>query len=521
MNHNHKQRKSQGTINTHQVHCHDAITQTTASPLVGRSMLPNRVRMRYGAGVLQLGGAVQRFERRRVESPQALGTIWSNRAEGPSAVGAILGKPTIQRLVDPGRREEHAPDLPSNPHNRLIRKLEWKSPSGELPLQFSDRSNQDARFAAQYPSTHHPSEKPTIETTGIRSADMSNSNSIAHPVSQRSEAPLPLAIETRRVSQSATLAAAATQFHCPSSVRQRRSIRSAHAVQATGKIVQAKASGRNVALDPEAGKQRDRSQRGHPLLPLAAPTDWVQTAGRTIQAKVSNPETTGNAIASQSGTIGYAKLDKIGTQADVLLAQTPDLRPAPETVFQAKRVGSDANTMMPLISQMAPQTVSQGRDFSEERLRLSGMSKTLRTDLPPIPVSHSVLKPGLIVQTKPVQPEIENKGGVKNGENDNDSIAPPRQRLLPLATNANVPIQKQGLRSRKMEVEAQSATAAAASNSTKQASAPNSHEFSASSPETTATAAVDVQKIAEQVSRILTRQLAVERERRGISRWYS
>ena len=537
MNHNHKQRKSQGTINTHQVHCHDALTQATASPLVGRSMLPNRVQQRYGgAGVLQVGGIVQRFERRRVESPQALGTVWSNRGEQSSAVGVMMGKTTIQRLVRHRKQEESMPDPPSSQHHQSI------------------------SLSEKNPSEKNPSEQNTIKTIGLRVAD--RSSSIAHSLSLQSAASLPPAIDsfgnwdgsppegglhpsprtdlikTRQVNQSATLSAAAAQFHHLPSVRQGSSIRPVQNVQAAGKIVQAKPAGRRLpltGLEQETGVAPaiDAGQANQ-LLSLATPTNRVQTAGRTIQAKVRDPGTTETSIAVTSGIVGDTKVDKTGgrtgERADLRLAEVPDPQPTTDAVVQTKEIGSDASAMMPFPVQMTSQRRHQEHDAAEERLHISALPQASGADLPIAQPGHSLLQSALPVQTKTVQSKIEDEGVVNSRADDSDSMTAPRHSVLLVANNANMPIQKRRLRHRETEAGVQPATDAAADNSSRQTSAPNAHESSSRTVSSVSAAvdvpavdvpAVDVQRIAEQVSRILTRQLAVERERRGISRWYS
>ncbi|RQH18200.1 hypothetical protein D4Z78_15960 [Okeania hirsuta] len=60
----------------------------------------------------------------------------------------------------------------------------------------------------------------------------------------------------------------------------------------------------------------------------------------------------------------------------------------------------------------------------------------------------------------------------------------------------------------------------AVDNSTVQLAMEGNSTTPMSAPGTASGTPLDVAKVAEQVSRILARQLAVERERRGVGKWY-
>ncbi|NES67627.1 MAG: hypothetical protein F6K24_21490, partial [Okeania sp. SIO2D1] len=106
-----------GVINTQQLHCHYQATQGMAGRLVQRLALPEQVKFRYGAGVLQPTSIIQRLQRQRTESADALNEQFPVTPYAHSPMGEM-----VQRSIPPQSRQfQNSREIQGKNPNKLGR----------------------------------------------------------------------------------------------------------------------------------------------------------------------------------------------------------------------------------------------------------------------------------------------------------------------------------------------------------------------------------------------------------------
>jgi hypothetical protein len=505
--------ESPGVINLRQLPTQH--TQNTVSNIIQRSTLPDRVQSHYGSpGIFQPEGIAHLFQRSRTEGFSPLDAPLPS----PTATSPLSGG-TIQRSTRGAGDWEFSPASPTPPtapalSSGTFRVSRQQSPAigsagalGAIARYPIEASPVEAGEAIPYtqgsaegaPSgevtgatamsdsitTPPPSSEPSVR---VRVQHPSRTNAsiqrLSNPQSDHQDAPM----ET---------SSAFIQSHAPPNLPlQQVSLKSDRPMPPTANTASTEAA----------------SQAGNPI-PEATPATPVASVHR-------QPESPSLMRVSR-------RLDlKASLDSPTTGALLPSVPPNPENVVPAQSVAPTPLTPMPLVIARVP--------VAQESAESTDTSPTLEQPQSSLPIwVPATPSPPLLLQRQPQEGFTLNSGARASATaSDNsqptvfatmpssgtplpqpeivwrkpapESAAP----ALPIReTSVNTTIARQVVSEPSPGVEAISATPALATPT---------------APETTPagnTNNLDVQQIAQQVSRILTRQLTVERERRGMRTW--
>ncbi len=277
----------------------------------------------------------------------------------------------------------------------------------------------------------------------------------------------------------------------------------------------------------------------HQDLPLAQSVNSTHPSDSVIQSQVNSLSRTSNPDLSIQPEIEPNKPQNLPLAQGVSSTKPSEsviedqAVTLPQTSNPIARVqgesGQNPDQNLPLVKGIiqtkAEETKSQSTVNTRSILAVIPHSKSLPLSLQrqqanlPVQLSQeaSVASNSTVVSTKPTQLSSSSELNMvwlksTNGLQVSEGLStktPYSQKLpLPLAITQ---ISTNGAIARQTN---------AVDNSTVQLAMQGNSTTPMSSPETASASPIDVTQVAEQVSRILARQLAVERERRGIGRWH-
>jgi hypothetical protein len=500
--------ESPGVINLRQLPTQH--TQNTVSNIIQRSTLPDRVQSRYGSpGIFQPEAIAHLFQRSRTEGFSPLD------APLPSATGTSpLSGGTIQRATRETRGWEFSPASPAPPalSSSTFRVSRQQSSAfgsagalGAIARYPIEASPVDAGEATPY--TQGSAEgAPSGEVTG--STAMSDSITTPSPSSEpsvrvRVQHPSRTSASLQRLSnpQSDRIDAPMTPSDIP-----RQSPSNLPLQQVSLK------SDRPMPPTANTASTEAASQAGNPI-PEATPATPVAIVHR-------QPESPSLMRVSR-------RLDlKASLDSPTKGALLPSVPPNPENVVPAQSVAPTPLTPMPLVIARVP--------VAQESAESTDASPTVEQSQSSLPIRvPATPSPPLLLQRQP-QEGFTLNFGARASATASDNSQPtvfatmpssgtplpqpeivwrkPAPELatpaLPIReTSVSTMIARQVVSEPSPGVEAMSATPAIAT--------PAAPEITPAG----GTSNLDIQQLAQQVSRILTRQLTVERERRGIRTW--
>ena len=491
-----------GVINTQQLHCHYQATQGTAGRLVQRLALPEQVKFRYGSGVLQPTAIIQRLQRQRRESGDVLNGQFQSTPDAYSARGE-----TIQRSIQPQLRQFH--------NSRAIAARNSHKLGSSHTNSLQQTVTQEAKVMT----------KGLVPTT--------DQNHLQTPVSLVSKKP------TSDISKPLVKTSKGGEAE-KRKVEKQRKLRIDR--QATVSEVNALSSNESHAVQRQVDTNSGTDSNSHPTV-TPAQLETSKTASPP------SPEKSGTFRISRQARISTAHVSNslIGQRAESKSPKSQDLPLAQATnqlsasIAQTK-VGDSLQaqtnpTVTPAIMPTkAAARKSQSTVSTRSTVPMSSPSKSLplswqgqQANLPiQLSAETSIASNPTVVSSRSSQLSdssglsrvwLKSTNGLQVSEGLS-TIMPSSQKMsLPLAKipiNTNIAIAKS-------PPEAQIARQTkAVDNSTVQLAMEGNFPTPMSVPETESASAspIDITKVAEQVSRILARQLTVERERRGIGRWH-
>ena len=465
-----------GVINTRQLHRHYQSTQRTAGKLNQRLGLPERVQLRYQTSVFQPGEILQRLQRPRKEWPQFpqlqgqprlnQSPVASYQSDSPWSKGSEIEQISRFRAEVKGEGAELLPQPPQSPTLSINQPL--------TPLRIS----RQATIAAASPQFRFPSSATQSSLLQLQTKPRSPSESASSPQPDNSN---PTAsVSTRspssgqlRVSRPETMAAVPAQFtpitvrEAPSSVQRKPELSSELAQELT--LVQTPSL-------PQPGK--------NPL-----PTQASTPAESGTSVSLIQPQAQFTPITVREAPSSVQRKPKLSSESTqkLTVVQTPSFPQLEKNPLPTQAGGGGSLPMVKV------QQVGSGLIQTQRMPAISGMLKP----------SSSQGMPSNIVWRK-------SKGESLASESVASSSQEMVRRSLPLAinkTNGNGRIARQmdTLANSMVELPAQGTSTIPGSMT----------EMGAISPPD-----INLQQLAERVSRILARQLIVERERRGIGRWH-
>ncbi|NET59623.1 MAG: hypothetical protein F6K47_26785 [Symploca sp. SIO2E6] len=499
-----------GVVNTRQLHCHYQATQGTAGRLVQRLALPEQVKFRYGSGVLQPTAVIQRLQRQRRESADVFDRQLQPTSHGYPARGETVQTSNVG-AKHLGDNLSVKPKL-YNP-NALPSDSLKTHPGGHLQGQ---KSNVGAKHLGDNLSVKPKSYSPNADTPYVAKATLMPSDGLKTGSSR---------VQTQgqlRINRQATVAAVNTNDSSGSILLPKITEREQDAPttnllksdtlspppspqQSPELRVSRKATIAAVNASNLGGRVEGESKSRFPL---------VKSASQSAASRISRKADTSDAPI-QTAIEPNQPLDlpspQIATPMSspaVNLSKTsnptlPVVKAASQS--SASRISRKADT-----SANADSLVTRGEPTIQPKTNPPLIKGTIQTKAAVTPSQSSISNRSIV----PVRPVSVKKLGFF-GEKADVSLSPSgetrflgnSQKLpLPLATNK---INRKEVITRQTNV---------VDNSTVQLQTQGNSTTPMSSGATASS--VDIAKVAEQVSRILARQLAVERERRGIGRWH-
>ncbi len=453
-----------GVINTQQLHCHYQATQGMAGRLVQRLGLPEQVKFRYGSGVLQPTAIIQRLQRQRTESANVLNeqfpaTPYAHSPMGEMVQGSIPPQP--RQFQNSRETERRSPNkLGTTYTNPLQPPITHKATAMTKPVEKKPQSDTSVVKTSRG-ETNQPfriSRKATVSEINALSSNKSDSGKGQVDTHSNSH---PTVTETQLVSSRASL------LSSPQTSRTFQISR-----KATVSEVNASTLGARFEAEPNSQKGRN--------LPLTRANN--QLSASKVQKKTDTSFNTNSLVT--------------GTQRKT----NP---PLVKGIIQSK--AEDFN-----VTSILPKT-----DLSQSRpLSLQGQQLNLPVQRSP---EASIASNPSVVSTKSNQLSgsselnmvwLKSTNGLQANQESSTKNPYSEKIALPLAIT---PINTNGSLARKTN---------AVDNSTVQLAMEGNYTTPMSAPGTASASPLDVAKVAEQVSRILARQLAVERERRGVGKWY-
>ncbi len=549
-----------GVINTQQLHCHYQATHGTAGRLIQRLALPEQVKFRYGSGVLQPTAIIQRLQRQRTESandfdrqfqgapvpgetvqrfvqpqsrqfqnnrkiegrnPNRLGKSHTNPLQPPITQEAtVMTKPLVKatdqnHLKTPASLlEKKTKSQISNPLVKTSRETGEKRNRGETQQQLRiDRkatvsevnalSSNESHSGQRQVDTHFHA-NPTVTQTQLET-----SGALSPPSSEKSG--------TFRISRKATIAAANASNPGARGEGESKSPKSQDLplAQATSQLsastAQTKADDSDAVI--QAKIQENKS-----------PSEMIESQEAVNLTQISNPRIRVQAKSSQQPNQDLP-LAQATSQLSVSTAQTkagasvqPKTNPPViKGIIQTKAAAMKSQ------STVSTRSIVPVRPHSKSLpLSLQGQKANL-----PIQLSQeaSVASKPTVVSTKPIQLSssselkmvwLKSINDLQTSEGLSTTTQYSQKMLLPLAISQ---ISTNGVLAKRLPFGQIARQTNAVDNSTVQPAMSGNSLTQMSSPETASVSPMDLTQVAEQVSRILTRQLSVERERRGIARW--
>ncbi|NEO57751.1 MAG: hypothetical protein F6K54_34630 [Okeania sp. SIO3B5] len=469
-----------GVINTQQLHCHYQATQGMAGRLVQRLALPEQVKFRYGSGVLQPTAITQRLQRQRTESAEVLNEQFPTTPYADSAMGEM-----VQRSIPPQSRQfQNSREIQGRSPNKLGR-------TNTNPLQ---------------PSI---TQKATVMTKPVEKKPQSDTSVVK---TSRGETNRPFRISRKATVSEVNASNLGARVEAEPNSKQDRDLPLPKATnQLSASTVQRKA---------------DTSVNPNSLVTATQPKTNPPLVKGIIQTKTNEGLSTGNFRISRKATVSEvnARNLRARVEAEPNSKQDRDL-PLPKATNQlsASTVQRKADTSVnpnSLVTATQPKTnlplvkgiiQTKAEDFNVTSI-------VPKTDLSQSrPLSLQGQKSNLPVQLSPEASIASNPSSELNmvwlkstdglQANEGSSTKNPYSEkiALPLAIT---PINTHGVLTRQ--------TTNTVDNSTVQLAMEGNSTTPMPAPETASGASVDIAKVAEQVSRILARQLAVEKERRGV-----
>ncbi|NEN88202.1 MAG: hypothetical protein F6K48_04410 [Okeania sp. SIO3H1] len=448
-----------GVINTQQLHCHFQATQGMAGRLVQRLALPEQVKFRYGSGVLQPTSIIQRLQRQRTESANVLNEQFPATPYAHSAMGEM-----VQRSIPPQSRQfqnsreiqERSPNKLGTTHtNTLQPSITQKATVMTKPVEKKPQSDTSVVKTSRG-ETNQPfriSRKATVSEINALSSNKSDFGKGQVDTHSNSYSTV---TETKLVSSKAPL------LPSPKTSGNFRISR-----KATVSEVNDSTLGARVEAEPHSQKELD--------LPLTRAT---KLSTSTVQRKADT---------------------SVNPNSLVTRTQPKTNLPLVKGIIQTKP--EDFN-----LTSIVPKT-----DLSQSQpLSLQGQKSNLPVQRSP---EASIASNPSVVYTKPNQLSgsselnmvlLKSTDGLQANEESSTKNPYSEKIALPLAIT---PINTNGALARKTNT---------VENSTVQLAMEGNSTTPMSAAGTASASPLDVTKVAEQVSRILARQLAVERERRGI-----
>jgi hypothetical protein len=505
--------ESPGVINLRQLPTQH--TQNTVSNIIQRSTLPDRVQSRYDSpGIFQPEAIAHLFQRSRIEGFSSLDAPLSS----PTGTSPLSGG-TIQRSTRGTGDWEFSPASSAPPTSPALssgtfRVSRQQSPAigsagalGAIARHPIEASPVEAGSAT--PHTQGSAEStPSGEVTG--STAMSDSIATPPPSSEPSV--------RVRVQHPSRTNASLQRLSNPQIDRRDAPM------ETSGAFIQFHAPP-NLPLQQVSLK----SDRPMPSTANTASTEVAIQAGNPIpEATVTPPVAIVHRQPESPSLMRVSRrLDlKASLDSPTKSVSLPSIPPNPENVVPAQSVVPTPLTPMPLIIARVP--------MAQESAESTDASPTLEQPQSSLPIRvPATPSPPLLLQRQP-QEGFTLNSGARASATASDNSQPtvfatmpssgtplpqpeivwrkPAPELAAAAlpvreTSVNTAIARQVLSEPSPGVEAVSATPAIATPA---------------APETTpagGTSNLDIQQLAQQVSRILTRQLTVERERRGIRTW--
>ena len=457
--------KPAGVINTQQLHSHYQATQGMAGRLVQRLALPEQVKLRYGVGVLQPKSIIQRLQRPRTESAEVLNEQFPATPYAHSAMGEMVQRsiPTQPRQFQNSREtERRSPKKLGITHtNPLQQSITQKATVMTKPVENKPQSDTSVVKTSRG-ETNRPfriSRKATVSEINALSSNKTDSGKGQVDTDSNSH---PTVTETQLQTSRASL------LPSPEMSGNFRISR-----KATVSEVNASNLGARFEAEPNSQKELD--------LPLPKATN--QLSASTVQSKADT---------------------SVNPNSLVTATQPKTHLPLVKGIIQTKAEDFKVTSIVPKTD------LSQSRPLSLQRQQAN------------LPVQRSpeasIASNPSVVSTKPNQLSgsselnmvwLKSSDGLQGNQGSSTKNPYSEKIALPLAIT---PRNTNGAIARK--------TTNAVDNSTVQLAMEGNSTTPMSAPGTASASPLDVTKVAEQVSRILARQLAVERERRGGGKWY-
>ncbi|MDJ0594342.1 MAG: hypothetical protein QNJ72_30930 [Pleurocapsa sp. MO_226.B13] len=510
-----------GVINTQQLHCHYQATQGTPGRLIQRLAVPEQVKFRYGSGVLQPTATIQRLQRQRRESADVLNGEFQSNPYAYSPRGE-----TIQRFIQPQSKQfdNSRAIAGSNPH-----KL---GSSHTNPLQ--QNVTQEAK----------------VITKGLVPTTDQNHLKTPNPISLVSKKPKSN-ISTPLVETSKGAGEGKKKLE------KHRKLRID--LQGTVSEVNALSSNESHVVQRQVDTDSDTYSNSHPTV-TPAQLETSRTASShsperfgtfriSRQARISTAHVSNSLIGERGESKSSKSQDLPFAQANSQLSVSTVQRKA-QTSVNSPSLGTKAGatnqpkTKSPVIKGIiqtkAAEATSQSTVSTRSIMPMIANSNSLPLSLQgqqanlPIQLSPVQLSPATSIASNPAvvsssSSQLSDSSGLSrvwlkstNGLQVSEglsTIMPSSQKMpLPLA---KIPINTHRAIA-KPPPEAQiSRQTKAVDNSTVQLAMQGNSTMPMSSPETAvASSPIDISQVAKQVSRMLARQIVVERERRGLGRWH-
>lgn len=503
--------ESPGVINLRQLPTQH--TQNTVSNIIQRSTLPDRVQSRYDSpGIFRPEGIAHLFQRSRIEGFSPLD------APLPSPTGASpLSGGTIQRSARETGDWEFSPASSAPPTSPALSSGTFRVSRQQSPA-IGSTGALDA--IARYP----------IEASPVEAGS-------ATPHTQGSGESTPLGEVTGSTAMSDSIATPPPSSEPSVRVRVQHPSRTNASIQ---RLSNPQSDRMDAPMTPsDIPKQSPsnlplqqvslKSDRPMPPTANTASTEAAIQAGNPIPEATVTPPV---AIVHRQPESPFLmrvsrRLDlKASLDSPTKGALLPSIPPNPENVVPAQPVAPTPLTPMPLVIARVP--------VAQDSAESPDTNPTLEQPESSLPIRvPATLSPPLLLQQQPQEGSMLNSGAraiaTASGNSQPTVLARmptsgtplPQPKMvwrkptpelatpaLPIReTSVNTTIARQVVSEPSPGVEAMSATPAIATPA---------------APETTpagGTNNLDIQQLAQQVSRILTRQLTVERERRGIRTW--
>ena len=483
-----------GVINTQQLHCHYQGTQKTAGPLIQRLALPEQVKFRYGSGVLQPNAIVQSLQRRRTESADVFNGQFQ---EATPYVSSTMGE-TVQRSIQPQPRQfQNSKEINRRNPNRLGR-------SKTHPLQPSLTQKTTVMTQPLVKATdHNPLKNQASLVEHKPQSDLSTS--FNPPKGEKSRVQT---YQQLRIDRKATFSEVNALSRHPSDSGQRQVETHVNA---------------NSTVDPSGALSPPSPQKSSSLrISRKANTSAVQVSnlGARGEGESKSPKSQDwpqaqatrqlSAITVQTKADPSVHSNRLVTRLEPT-TQPKNNPPLVKGTIQTKAAETQSqSTVSPRsIVPVIPPSQSLPLSLQKQQENLVASNPTVASTKLTQLSSSSELNRVL----------LKSADGIEVSEG-RSTQTPYRQKMplaLPLAR-----ISTNGAIAKRLPEGQIARQTNAVDHSTVQLAMPRNAPTLMSSPEpgsvSGSASPIDITKVAEQVSRILARQLAVERERRGIGR---